>query len=166
MLCNQEAILKLEELLSIFGHLIDSEKVTKFLAQYDSFKVEKPSDGSQYVISEELGVDLLFRPDDGPQGGKSKYLRKCQSAFLYSQGRDDHEQYEGEIPLGFAFSDSREKMIEMHKPERTWKIGQGEVSVDFSAPSHDRWKFDNFLVSAHYNKSRKIMYFIVSTNNA
>lgn len=158
--------MKLEELLRIFGQLIDSKEVTELLARYESFEIDEPSDGSQYVTSEKLGVDFLFRPDDGAQGGNTKHLRKCQSAFLYSQGRNDHEQFEGEIPLDFKFSDPRKTLIRKHKPERTWKIGQGKVPIDFPQPSHDRWVCDNFFVSAHYTKSGKIMYFIVSSDSA
>jgi len=155
-----------QELLSVFGHLIDSEVISSFLSKHSSFIIDKASDGSQYVISKELGIDLLFEPDDGPRGGKTKHLRKCQSAFLYSQDRDGHEQYNGEIPLGFSFNDNREKLIKKHNPERTWKIGEGEVEVNFPNPSHDRWSFEKYLISAHYGKSANIMYFIVSINNA
>ena len=154
-------------LFKLFGKLIDSDEVNEFLRENSSFKVERPDSGTQYVISSGEGVDLLFQPDDGAQGGKTKHLRKCQSIFLYSQGKDDHEQFSGNIPLGFFFSDSRQKLIEKCIPQRTWKIGQGEVNVNFPNPSHDRWEVDGKLMSAHYSKKTgAIMYFIVSRKNA
>lgn len=152
------------ELYDLFGELINSPAVLCFLEKYPSFKIEKPSDGSQYLISLELGIDLLFQPDEGPSGGKTKHLRKCQSAFLYSQGKDAHNQYQGLLPLSFSFDDSRQQLIKKALPSRTWKIGEGEVDLSFPNPSHDRWEFDNYFLSAHYAKSSgAVMYFILST---
>jgi len=155
------------ELFALFGKNIDSDSVNHFLKKNLSFKVGKPDCGTQYVESKEEGADLLFEPDDGAQGGKTKHLRNCQSIFLYSQGKDDHEQYKGEIPLGFNFSDSRKILLNKSTPERTWKIGQGEVAVDFPNPSHDRWDLGDKLISAHYcKKTGSIMYFIVTRKKA
>ncbi|MFQ3186830.1 hypothetical protein [Marinomonas primoryensis] len=155
------------ELFELFGKNIDSEVVNQFLDKYPSFKVDKPDCGSQYVESKEEGADLLFEPDDGSQGEETKHLRDCQSIFLYSQGKDDHEQFNGDIPLGFDFSDSRETLLEKSTPERTWKIGQGEVPLEFPNPSHDRWDIGNAMISAHYSKKTGgIMYFIVSRKKA
>jgi len=158
--------LKQTELLHLFGHTIDSEEVIDFLSKHGSFKTKKPADGSQYVVSKKHGIDILFRPDNGPQGGKTKHLRKCQRAFLYSHDKEGHEQFQGEIPLGFRFGDSRNDLIEKHRPNRTWKIGQGQTPIDTPEPSHDRWVFDEFRITAHYNKSGKIMYFILSRNRS
>jgi hypothetical protein len=158
--------LKLDELLSLFGHLVDSSEAKSFFSKYTHFDFEDPDDGCQYAISENLGLDLLYRPDDGLQGGNTDDIRKCQSAFLFSQGRDDHQQYQGEIPLGFSFKDSREILIGKHKPVRTWKIGSGEVPINTPEPSSDRWVFKGFFISAHYTKSGSLMYFIVSRKNA
>ena len=153
-----------QELFTIMECLIDSKEVFGFLGKYPSFKIERPESGSQYVISKELGVDLMFIPDEGRLPGKTKHLRKCNSVFLYSQGKDKHEQYKGYIPLDFSLGDSREQLIEKHTPERAWKIGKGQVDLNFPNPSHDRWLFDNYYVSAHYSKKTgEVMYFIIST---
>ncbi|MBB1372371.1 hypothetical protein [Pseudoalteromonas sp. SR45-4] len=155
------------ELIELFGKNIDSNEVNDFLKKYPSFKIDRPDCGTQYVESKEEGVDLLFEPDDGAQGGKTKHLRNCQSIFLYSQGMDDHEQYSGKIPLGFIFSDSRQALINKSTPERTWKIGKGEVEVSFPNPSHDRWDLGDKYLSAHYSKKTgAIMYFIFSRKKA
>ena len=160
--------MNLYDLLNLFGNSIESTEAKNFFSKYDKlkFKFEEPEDGSQYVLSQKLGIDLLYRPDDGIQGGDTDLLRKCQSAFLYSQGRDDHEQFQGEIPLGFSFSDSRGDLISKKSPIRTWKIGIGEVPLNSADPSSDRWEFKKFYISAHYAKSGALMYFIISNRNA
>jgi len=159
--------MKTSELFDLFGKLIDSGEVNDFFEANPSFKIERPDCGSQYVISNNNGVDLLFEPDDGVQGGKTKHLRKCQSMFLYSEGKDGHEEYKGEIPLGFKFSDTRKDLIKKSIPQRTWKIGQGEDDVDFPNPNHDRWELEEFFISAHYSKKTgQTMYFIVTRKKA
>lgn len=155
-----------DEILEIFGKLIDSDEVNVFLTKYPSFKVGKPDSGRQYVTSNELGLDLMFEPDDGIQGGKTKHLRKLQCAFMYAQGIDNHKEFQGEIPLGLKLSDSREELLSKHTPQRTWKIGEGEVGLDCPNPSHDRWEFENLTLSANYNKTGATMYFIVNSKNA
>ncbi|MTI97986.1 MAG: hypothetical protein FH752_05125 [Marinobacter adhaerens] len=155
------------ELFELFGKNIDSQEVHSFLEKHPSFKVGDPDYGRQYLESKSDGVDLLFEPDDGPQGGKTKHLRNCQTIFLYAQGKDEHEKFQGEVPLGFSFSDSRADLINKAAPERTWKIGQGEVDVTFSNPNHDRWDLGDKLISAHYSKKTgSIMYFIVTPKKA
>lgn len=155
------------ELFRLFGKLIDSDEVNEFFENHPTFKIEKPDCGTQYVVSNNNGLDLLFEPDDGAQGGKTKHLRKCQSMFLYSEGKDGHQEYSGDIPLGFKFSDTRLELLEKSTPQRTWKIGKGEVNVDFPNPNHDRWELENNFISAHYcQKSDEVMYFIVSRKNA
>ncbi|WP_419813062.1 hypothetical protein [Bacterioplanoides sp.] len=159
--------MKTSELFNLFGKIIDSGEVNYFFEANPSFKIERPSCGSQYAISNNNGVDLLFEPDDGAQGGKTKNLRKIQSMFLYSEGKDGHEEYKGDIPLGFNFSDTRKDLITKSTPQRTWKIGQGEVDVDFPNPSHDRWEFEGFFISAHYSrKTGQTMYFIITRRKA
>lgn len=155
------------ELLELFGKNIDSQAVHSFLEKYPCFKVGAPDYGRQYVESKKDGVDLLFEPDDGPQGGKTKHLINCQSIFLYAEGKDEHEEFPGEIPMGFNFSDSRADLLSKGVPERTWKIGQGEVDVTFPNPSHDRWDLGDKLISAHYSKKTgAVMYFIVTRKRA
>lgn len=155
------------ELFELFGKNIDSQEVRSFLEKYQSIKVGSLDSGRQYVESKKGGVDLLFEPDDGPQGGKTKHLRNCQAIFLYAQGKDGHEKFPGELPMGFNFSDSRADLLSKGVPERTWKIGQGEVDVTFPNPSHDRWDLGDKLISAHYSKKTgSVMYFIVTRKRA
>ena len=156
-----------KELFKMFGKLVDSEEVNAFFEKYSSFKLDRPESGRQYAISKELGIDLLFEPDDGMQGGKTKHLRKCQNIFLYSQDKDGHQQYNGFIPFSFEFRDTRKQLLEKEKPERTWKVGEGEVEQSHHNPSHDRWIYNNRYVSANYSKkTSEIMYFIISKINA
>jgi hypothetical protein len=157
------------ELFELFGKNIGSSEVNKFLEKYPSFKVGKSDGGSQYVVSEKEGIDLLFEPDDGVQSGKTRHLRNCQTIFLYSQGKDGHQQFTGEIPWGFNFSDSRKTLLSKSIPERTWKIGQGQVEIDFPTPSHDRWYIGDKTISAHYNYNEETgstMYFIINRKKA
>ena len=150
---------------AILGELIDSPVTNTLLAKYPQLKVRRPSDGAQYVISKQLGISFLFLPDTGYQGGRTKKLRKCQSIFLYANDVEGYQQFDGEIPLGFKFSDTRQELISKQKPFRTWKIGEGEVPVDEPCPSHDKWKTDSLVVSAHYHQvNGSIAYFIISRN--
>ncbi len=154
-----------DELFKIMGTLIDSDEIVTFLKKYPSFNVERPDSGRQFAISEDLGVDLMFEPDNDMQGAQTKHLRKCQSAFLHSQGKDGHMQFKGEIPLGFQFQDSRENLLKKAKPVLTWKILEGEVPLNYPNPSYDRWEYENFTISAHYHKDGETMYFRLSRKN-
>ena len=100
--------MNLNEIIKLLGEPIDSAEAEGILRKYPSLLIDDESDGAQYVTSEELGIDLLFRPDDGFCGNSSVSERKCQSVFLYSEGKDDHSQYSGEIPLGMKLEPSRE----------------------------------------------------------
>lgn len=153
-------------LFNIFNKAIDSSEVIEFLKLNSSFVVGKPDCGSQYVTSNDLGIDLLFEPDSGPQGGNTKNLRKCQTMFLYSEGKDGHSQYTGELPMGLKITDKRSELVGKLTPQRTWKIGEGEVDVNCLNPNHDRWDLDQYLLSAHYDKSGSTMYFVVKNKHA
>ena len=154
--------MNISSLFELLGQNIESDKVTSLLESNPSFEVGRPDSGSQYVISKELGVDLLFEPNEGFLAGKTKHLRNCQALFFYSEGRDGHSEFSGQLPFGFTFSSQRSELISKKKPLRTWKVGKGEVPVDFPNPSHDKWTFESDYISAHYNESGEIMYFIVS----
>lgn len=156
-----------DEMIELLGCHIESEPVKDFFARYPSFKLQRPESGAQYAISNELGIDILFMPDDGYQGGKTKHLRSCQNIFLYATGVEGHVQFGGTIPFGFSFDATRAALIEKKRPQRTWKIGQGEVPIDFPNPSHDKWELENCTISAHYNSSSgAIKYFVFGRNNA
>ncbi len=114
------------DLIEILGLNLESNKVQEFLQANGIFE-DYVSDDDIYKISYELGVDLLF---------KSKEL---DSIFLYTSGKDGHKKYGGSIPIGMDFSFSREELIFSHQPERSWKIGLGEVEKAYPNPSHDRW---------------------------
>ena len=140
------------ELLALIGYDHDSDNVQTFLNQNRPFE-DFLSETDIYKISYKLGLDLLFREN------------KLDSIFLYSEGRDGHEEYCGEVPLNMKFNSNRKELVSTNKPERTWKIGQGEVDVSFSEPSHDRWVFGTYTISAHYGKKTgAIMYFIIRKN--
>ena len=140
------------ELLAMIGSNLNSENVQTFLNQNSSFE-EFLSETDIYKISYNLGLDLLFREN------------KLDSIFLYSEGKDGHKEYSGDVPLNMQFYSNRKELVSANKPERTWKIGQGQVDITFSEPSHDRWAFDSYTISAHYSKKTKvIMYFIIRKN--
>jgi len=156
-----------EELIRLLGSHVESTLVKDFITCHPSFKWQRPESGAQYAISNDLGIDVLFMPDDGYQGGNTRHLSRCQSIFLYADGVEGHAQFGGTIPLNFSFDCTRAALVEKMPPLRTWKIGQGEVPADFPDPSHDKWELERCTISAHYKKaSGAIKYFVLGRSNA
>lgn len=137
------------DLISILGCELESTDVKQFLEIHTSFE-DYSSDNDLYKINYSQGVDLLFR---------NKIL---DTVFLYSDGKDGHKQYNGSLPLDMKFSYSRQELISSNTPDKTWKIGQGEVDLNFPVPSHDRWAWGQHSISAHYSKKTgSVMYFTI-----
>jgi hypothetical protein len=138
-----------ENLYRLFGEHYDSTIVQEFLSQAPPHKIQKPSDGSQYVVCKQGGFDLLF--EDLNAGGRgNKQDRRLGAIFFYNSGSDKHERYIGSFPYEFTFDDMRTGLIKKCQPFRSGVIGEGEVPVTFPFPSMDIWKVGEFELSAHY----------------
>jgi hypothetical protein len=152
------------EWMNLFGLRYTDEAVTDFLSKQPPHKADKPSDGSQYVVCEQGGFDLLFDTRHAQASSTSnRQDRRLSGIFFYNEGVDKHQRYPGPLPLGFDFADGRPVLLHKHTPERTWVIGEGRVPVDHPEPDHDRWDFAPLQVSAHYGDDGvEILYFVVS----
>lgn len=133
-----------DELRGLFGKRIDSPEVTAFLARYPDHKVEKPSDGRQYVVARRHGLSLLFGlPDGSFSGGRTAHLRVLITVFLNSDAVPKYRPFVG-LPLGLSFADTHEQVVaKLGAPEFTKAWDDGEM---YSA----RWRIDGLLLSAEY----------------
>ncbi|MGC1142486.1 hypothetical protein V6274_13945 [Pseudomonas aeruginosa] len=140
----------IKDISSVFGRNIEDELVKRLLDRIPDHRVQKQSDGSQYVVAKASGLDLLFSEPNDSESRTSPKTRVLSAAFLFNEGMDKHQRYEGEIPFGFLFSDTRTKLLDKRMPDRTWVIGEGAVSVDHPNPDNDRWTTDEFQLFATY----------------
>jgi hypothetical protein len=152
-------MLTTKEITSLFGKNIENEEIKTLLSRIPDHRIEKQSDGSQYVVAKLSGIDLLFSEPEDSENRTSPKTRLLSAAFLYNEGTDKHQRYEGEIPFGFAFADTRSQLLEKRTPDRTWVIGEGAVSVDHPNPDHDRWTTDEFQLFANYKADSAISNF-------
>ena len=143
-------MLTIKDISSVFGRNIEDEQIKQLLDRIPDHRVQKQSDGSQYVVAKASGLDFLFCEPDDSENRTSPKTRILSAAFFYNEGMDKHQQYEGEIPFGFSFTDTRTTLLEKRTPDRTWVIGEGAVSVDHPNPDHDRWTTDDFQLFANY----------------
>ena len=143
-------MLTIKDICSAFGLNIEDEQVKQLLSRIPDHRVQKQSDGSQYVVAKTSGLDFLFCDPDDSESRTSPKTRVLSAVLLYNEGVEKHQRYEGEIPFGFSFTHTRAQLIEKRTPDRTWVIGQGAVSVDHPNPDHDRWTTDDFQLFANY----------------
>ncbi len=134
----------IHQVVAMFGRTIDDPTIIAFLATYPTLKLDKPSDGSQYVIGKEYGFDLLF------DGGRMPKDRQLSTVFLYADGIDKHKAFAGELPLGFKFMQTHAELVAIKQPESTWVIGEGRVPSNHAAPDSATWITQTFNLSASY----------------
>jgi hypothetical protein len=133
-----------EELRGLFGKRIDSPEVEAFLARYPEHKVERPSDGRQYVVARKHGFELLFGlPDGSYSGGHTAHLRVLITVFLNSDAVPKSKPF-ASLPLGLSFADGHEQLVaKLGPPESSKAWDSGEVH---SA----RWRVGDLLLGAAY----------------
>lgn len=116
-----------DELQGMFGQAIDSPAVAAFLARYPGHKVEKPSDGRQYVVAKQHGFELLFGlPDGSYSGGRTASRRVLIAVFLHSDAVPRCKSFAA-LPLGLSFADGHEQLVaKLGPPEasRAWDTGE------------------------------------------
>jgi hypothetical protein len=133
-----------EELRGLFSKRIDSPDVEAFLARYPGHKVEKPSDGRQYVVARTHGFDLMFGlPDGSYSGGRTAHLRVLITVFLNSDAVPKYKAFTN-LPLGLSFADGHDELVsKLGSPLRSWpREDGGYVS--------DQWQVDDLVVWAIY----------------
>jgi hypothetical protein len=88
-----------DELHKLIGQSIKSENVKNILSQFG----DEPEilinnlDGGYYYIYKPAGIDFMF--DDS---------ETVSAIFLFAEGADDHNQFQGKLPYDLKFSDARE----------------------------------------------------------
>jgi hypothetical protein len=135
-----------EDVRPLFGLRLDAPEVAAFLARFPEHKVSKPNDGAQYVTFRSLGLDLLFRPPTGYQGGRTKHLRVLECAFLYRQGEERHDEFP-DLPFGIAFSDTRDELVR--------KLGEpftSSLAIGLGALAWEKWRVGELTVHAMYDR--------------
>ena len=135
-----------DELRGLFGKAIDAPEVTAFLARYPGHKVDRPSDGRQYVVAKKHGFDLLFGlPDGSYSGGRTAHLRVLITVFLNSDRVPKYKPF-APLPLGLSFADGHDQLVARFGPPefaKAWDTGEM-----FSA----RWRVGDLVLYADYPK--------------
>lgn len=144
-----------EEIAKLFGASITSPEIAAFLAKQPKYRVDKQSDGDQYILSKEGGFDLAFCEIPSAPRRHPQY-RTLSAAFLFSSGADGHQEYSGPLPFGFSFRDSRQALVAKREPDRTWVIGRGRVPATYPNPSSDGWRAEFFNIHASYREDGSI----------
>jgi hypothetical protein len=132
------------ELRGLFGEAIDSPEVTAFLAKYPGHKIDKPSDGRQYVTAKKHGFELLFGlPDGAYSGGRTAHLRVLITAFLNSAAVPKNKPF-ADLPTGLSFDADHARLVEkLGPPASTRASDAGEIR---SA----RWAVEGLVLDATY----------------
>ncbi len=146
----------LDALVARFGQPVDSDGIRAWLDALPSHRLEKPSDGNQYLVCREGGIDLLFHDPEAVAGRRQQRVLAC--IFLYAEGSDRHAQFAGTLPFGFRFSDDRAALLARRAPVRTWVIGRGRVPVTHPDPDHDTWQSDRIDLTAVYDAGRVLRF--------
>jgi len=139
----------INDVAKLFGASITSTEIAAFLSTQPQHRVDKPSDGDQYILSLEGGFDLLFREIPSAPRRHPEY-RTLAAIFLFSSGAEKHKEFSGQLPFGFSFQDSRQDLIAKRQPDLTWVIGRGRVPVTYPNPSSDSWRTESFNIRVHY----------------
>lgn len=128
----------------------DDPKVVAALASQPGHKLDKPSDGSQFVVSKEGGFDLLFE-DRNIESVKQNRVLCC--VYLYGNSSQKRKTFAGVLPMGFRWSATRSDLINSGLPNRTWVVGEGRVAVDANFSDEDKsdtWITPAFNLHASY----------------
>lgn len=136
------------EFIKLFGERVDSPAMQALLATTPPHRLDKPADGSQYLVSREGGFDLLFE-DANAIGGRRQNRTLC-CIFRYADGVDRHKAFSGALPFGFDLGDKRADLLAKKAPVRTWVIGEGRVPIEHPNPDSDTWQSEAITVTAIY----------------
>jgi hypothetical protein len=120
------------ELIGLFGARADSAQVEAFFKRAGVAKRPKLPKGeyNAYLEFEKKGVALLFqdeamlKDEDKPVGTGPLIFA---GAFFYSEGHEDYSQYQGELPEGLEFSDSRDTVVEKLGPSDWQDDDDGDI---------------------------------------
>lgn len=105
-----------------------------------------PGEFDAYVEAMRKGVSLVFedeaylKDEDTPLGRSPLVL---VGAFFYSEGHEGFSEFEGDLPGGVTFSDSRDEVLgKLGQPE--WKKEKKGVVI------RERWPLDEHKLLVEY----------------
>src|SRR5262245_42163058 len=113
----------------LLGKKMADRDVVAFLkALKEKVEVEKSVDSEGYYVSSkkdgiELGLDNDFL---------------IRTIFLYSEGKDNHQQFTGTLPRGLTFRDTQE-MVRKKLGKPTLSGGGQQDEIFGFIPFHDRY---------------------------
>ncbi len=154
------------EIIQRFGVAVSDPSAQALIALIPSCKLGSQSDGSQYAISKEAGIDLLFQDRWDNDKRTRPETRLLVGAFFFSEGADRHKAYTGFLPFDFSFLDDRNSLRAKLLPTKSWVIGQGAVPSDHPSTDWDRWVSRDFQLTATYCDSGKVHDFLVAPPSA
>lgn len=89
-----------DKLENLIGKDINSKEFQNYINTLDeSPKISRHLDRYFYIFKD-IGIDFSFTETD-----------TIQAIFLYSEGADDRRQFNGQLPFGISFGDTR-KIVE------------------------------------------------------
>ena len=137
------------EIKTLYRQPLDSQDAERFLKKYPEHRIGKPNTGSQHVIFRSLGIELLYRPLTGPQGGPSKRVRVLIAVFLYRGGHDKFQEF-AQPPFGITFRDTAAALSERLGPPAWTNLPQGVKSI-LGMNYGSRWDIDGLDVHADFD---------------
>lgn len=156
-------MISVHELTRHFGIAVGSDEAARLIAQIPGCKLQhRPSDGSQYAISKASGIDLLFCDASDETRRTSPETRRFRCFFLFAQGVDGHEAFQGELPLAFLMTENRDTLRQKATPAQSWVIGKGSVDLLYPDPDWDRWLCDDFCITASYRNDGSLRDFLIA----
>lgn len=147
-------IMNIEGLLSILGQPISNNNVIREFESIgvnalhnvhlgsDSYRayLEKQNDGISFVFTDE--AQYLNKENQAIGKGPLYFT----GVFLYAEGKDGYSQFNGVIPKGIVFSDTREKLVEKLGPP-SWGRKRADESI-----AAERWDFQEYRIHITYSK--------------
>lgn len=147
----------IDDAARLFGLPITAPDVEAFLRSLPSCKVQKPSDGDQYLISKAGGFEILFS-EPASAARRSPDNRLLSAVFLFPSDGKDRKVFFEALPFGFSFGDHRRNLVQRRLPDRTWVNGRGRVPVTYALPSSDAWHTEGWNFYAHYDDEGCMLY--------
>ena len=125
---------------AMLGKSLNNKDIADFIVR------ENCSRAAQFQLCRTSGMVLWIDAD-----------QKVQSVFLYPGGTDGFAAYQGQLPLGLAFTDTMEMVeqklgypVEIHAPQAGWIPRLPDEGV---TPDHFRYlaTYESFGITVIYN---------------
>jgi hypothetical protein len=131
-----------DDLPALLRSRIDDREVLDFLSGLDpKAKTVLADEDELNWISEKSGVVVYGDPES----------KRITTVFLYGQGVEDCDQYQGPLPHGLDFTMDKSR-VQASFPRKP----------DFTSGEHDTWDFDDYRLAVQYRRSGTISVVTVS----